>query len=122
MNHSKYNAKYDPKNNPSSPKTDAKPAAPVASVDVPKTPEVASVTSPAVSPAPVQAVSTPAAKAGEAMVNEGGNSVVMDAPRAVREPSALTGDLPEVPAAHSNGAAGPQTPVLQAKPSEEAAS
>jgi hypothetical protein len=120
MNHSKYNSKFDPKNKPNSPKTDVTTVAPVASVDVPKTPAAAPAASPAPIAAPVQAATTPTEKAGQAMVNEGGNSVVIDAdaPRAVREPSALTGDLPEVPAVRSNGAAGPQTPALQAKPAE----
>jgi len=118
MNHSKYDPKLDPKNNPNSPKTDTALAAPAASVDVPKTAEAAPAVGPAPIAAPAQTAATPADTAGQAMVNEGGNSVVIDGPRAVREPSALTGDLPEAPAARGNGAAGPQTPTLQAKPAE----
>lgn len=112
MNNSKYtNApKIDPQNG----------KAALHSVDVPKTPELAPAATPIVTPvanpAPVQAVPTPAEKEGQAMVNEGGNSVVIDGPRAVREPSALTGNLPELPAARGNGAAEAQAPAVQAKP------
>ncbi len=98
------------------------------SVEVPKTVEAtlaaipaanpAPAVSPVVSPAPVQATPTPAEKAGQAMINEGGNSVILDPPRSGREPSALMGTLPEVPAARGNGAAEPQGPVVQAKPVE----
>lgn len=116
MNQSKYA--------PNTPKTDANTVAPVAGVEVPKTPEAAPAVTPApvANPAPVQAATTPTETAGQAMVNEGGNSVVIDGPRAVREPSALTGDLPEAPAARGNGAAGPQAPALQAKPADGATS
>jgi hypothetical protein len=123
MNNSKYtNA---PKIDPQANKT-------TASVDVPKTAEAAPAVTPIVNPAPAvapvanpapaQVAATPAEKAGQAMVNEGGNSVVLDGPRSVREPSALTGNLPDAPAPRGNGAAGPQTPVLQAKPADGAAS
>ncbi|HEV2111394.1 MAG TPA: hypothetical protein VGT99_08575 [Gammaproteobacteria bacterium] len=110
MNNSKYtNApKIDPQAGKATP----------SSVDVPKTAEAVPAATPVANPVPVQAATTPAETAGQAMVNEGGNSVVIDGPRAVREPSALTGDLPEAPAARGNGAAEPQGPVAQAKPTE----
>lgn len=107
----------------SSPVTPAPVAAPVVT-PVPA-PAVSPAPAPAVTPAPAQAVTTSTEKAGQAMVNEGGNSVVMDAPKAVTpavvEPNALTDEMPAAPV-HSNGAAGPQTPVLQAKPADRASS
>src|SRR5579863_3275690 len=102
MNYSKYNGKLDPKNTVDSAKKEAKTVTPTASVKVPKTPSK-------------QTATTPTEKADQAMVNEGGNSAVKDAPRAVREPSALTSDLPEYPTSRGNGAAGPQTPVSKTK-------
>ena len=92
------------------------------SVDAPKTAEAALAAIAIVTPIPaqdptpppVQAAPAPTEKAAQAMVNEGGNSVVLDAPRAVREPSALMGTLPPAPAVHGNGAAEPQGPVVQA--------
>ena len=110
MNNSKYT--NSPKIDPQTGK------ATLHSVDVPKTEEAALAAISVANPAPVQAAQTPAETAGQAMVNEGGNSVVLDAPRAVREPSALTGNLPELPAARGNGAAEPQAPAVQAKPAE----
>ena len=96
------------------------------SVDVPKTPELAPaatpIVTPAVTPVPVQAAPAPAEKEAQAMVNEGGNSVVINPPHnpphAVREPSALMGTLPELPAAKGNGAAEPQAPAMEAKKPE----
>jgi hypothetical protein len=140
MIQSKY-TRYDPKKISNKPKTDAKTAAPAASVDVPKTahawktaeaapiPATAPIRAPAqaatsrapVPPAPVAAATTPAEKASHAMINEGGNSVVIEATHdethAIREPSALTGDLPAHPD-RGNGAAGPAIPVLQTKPTK----
>jgi len=105
MNYSKYNSKLDPKNTVDSAKKDPKTVTPTVRVDVPKTPSK-------------QTATTPTEKAGQAMINEGGHSVVIDAPNAVREPNALTGNLPEAPTSRGNGAAGPQTPVLKTKPVE----
>jgi hypothetical protein len=45
-----------------------------------------------------------------AMVSEGGNIQAGDAKRALREPSALTGGLPPLPA-HGDGTDGKKTPV-----------
>jgi len=108
-------------NNPkytNSPKINPQTGKATISVDVPKTAQPAPAVSPVANPAPAQVAMTPAEKAGHAMVNEGGNSVVLEAPHFVREPSALTGNLPDPPAVRGKGAADPQTPVLQAKPAE----
>ena len=144
MNYPKHDTKLAPKVTLYSIKQDEKAAAAAASADVPKTdisvkvaeptPAVIPVADPAPvaapvqdpapvpaqdpTPAPVQAVPTPAEKASLAMVNEGGHSVVIDAPRPVREPSALMGTLPPLPAARGNGAAGPQVPAVEGKKAE----
>ena len=73
-------------------------------------------------PAPVQADPPPAEKAGLAMVSEGVHSVLRDAPRPIREPSALMGNLPPVAPVRGNGAAGPQVPAVEAKKAEEVTS
>lgn len=143
MTYPKHDSKLAPKITLYSIKQDEKAAAAAASADVPKTdisvkvaeptPAVIPVADPAPvaapvqdpapaqdpTPAPVEAVPTPAEKAGLAMVNEGGHSVVIDAPRPVREPSALMGTLPPLPAARGNGAAGPQVPAVEAHKAEE---
>ncbi|HLW74913.1 MAG TPA: hypothetical protein VKT74_07590 [Gammaproteobacteria bacterium] len=136
MNHSKYNPQLDPKNIANQPKTIAQTSKAPMSANVPNpadvtvTPDGNAASKPAdlkvvqgnftpgpqASPAPMQAASPPTVNAGEAMINEGGNSVRVDASHPGHQPSALTGGLPELPAARGDGAAGEAAPALQAKP------
>lgn len=144
MHYPRHDSKLAPKITLYSVKQDEKAAAAAASANVAKTdisvkvvepaPAVNPVADPAPiaapapatvqdpTPAPVQADPPPAEKAGLAMVNEGVHSALRDAPRPIREPSALMGNLPPVAPVRGNGAAVPQVPAVEAKKAEEVTS
>jgi hypothetical protein len=112
MNHSKYNPKYDPKNSAYQPQTTA---------PVEQLPAVA----PAVDTLPAQAVESPLAmqtpaaitdKDLDASISDSNQPATGQGLHAEREPSALTGGLPELPAAQTDSETGEKTPALSAKP------
>lgn len=138
MNHSKYNPKYDPKNNAYQPQA-AAPAEQIPAVTpVVNTPPAQAAASPQTKTsnsdaviaepnrqaaqldsqdAPV-AMQTPAAitdKDMDVSISEGSQPAACQSVHAVREPSALTGGLPELPAAQTDSETGEATPGLFAK-------
>jgi len=140
MNQSKYNPKLDPKSSsyqpnaklasvevPTSPAAQAVNAQPAAVASIPQAAVLnhdeveaekirqdakAHYQGPA---AVVQAVAAVDEKSESAMISEGGNTASGDMLHAVREPSALTGDLPPVIEAVVASEGGETAPVISAK-------
>jgi hypothetical protein len=90
----------------------AKPAEPVAAPQR----EAKSQADGHAAPAKLQAAAPSDTKSGEAMVSEGGHTATANVPHAVREPSAPTGGLAPLPAAHTDSETGEKAPAISAKP------
>jgi hypothetical protein len=138
MNHSKYNPKYDPKNSAYQPQAAATVGQISTITPVVNTPPVLAAASPQTETsnsdaviaepnrqaaqsdsqeAPV-AMQTPAAVADsetDAAISDSRQPALGQGSHAVREPSALTGGLPELPAAQTDSETGKKTPGLSAK-------
>jgi hypothetical protein len=138
MNHSKYNPKYDPKHSSNqhattTPAAQASTVAPVVNTQpAPATtvPQTATNSHDQVIADPIRQDGKPesldapvAMKADAAISDKDSDASISDSHQpatgnnihAVREPSALTGGLPELPVAKTNGETGENTPGLTAK-------
>ena len=136
MNHSKYNPKYDPKHTSNQPQATAPVVQAPAVTPAVNSPQAATAP-PTETRNPDEVVAEPnrqdtkadsqdapvAMNAAAPVTNENPDASISDgrepaignSVHAVREPSALTGGLPELPAAQTDNETGENTPGLSAK-------
>ncbi|MHB8404900.1 MAG: hypothetical protein ACYDCJ_05730 [Gammaproteobacteria bacterium] len=138
MNHSKYNPKYDPKHTSTQPQAAVPVVQAPAVTPVVNTPPAQAATAPPTEtrnpdeviaepnrqdakadsqdvPVAMNAAAPVTDKNPDVSISDGREPAIGNSVHAVREPSALTGGLPELPAAQTDSETGENTPGLSAK-------